>query len=115
MSTPSTLHRHFPHSLFALAVMGFFSQNAIAQDGVIQQGTDPKTLPTIVVQAKSSKSNQITENDITRQFPATSASITAQQAATSINVVNTEDALKYLPNVLVRTRYIGDTNAPLAT
>ena len=115
MSTPSTLHRYFSHSLLALAVMGFFSQNAIAQYGVIQQETDPKTLPTIVVQAKSSKSNQIKENDITRQFPATSASITAQQAATSINVVNTEDALKYLPNVLVRKRYIGDSNAPLAT
>jgi iron complex outermembrane receptor protein len=115
MSTSSTLHRYFPHSLLALAVMGFFSQSAIAQDGVIQQETDQKTLPTIIVQAKFSKSNRIADNDITRQFPATSASITAQQAATSINVVNTEDALKYLPNVLVRKRYIGDTNAPLAT
>ncbi|MBC7752222.1 MAG: TonB-dependent receptor [Candidatus Saccharibacteria bacterium] len=110
--------RTFPQNLLAIAVMGLFSQSAVAKGDVksTHQNVDTSTmLPTIVVKAKTSKSNQVVENDITRQFPATSASITAQQAATSINVVNTEDALKYLPNVLVRKRYIGDTNAPLAT
>ena len=110
------LYQSFPQTLLALAVTGIFSQNATAHDGVVHQDVDtPNTLPTIVVKAKVSKSKQIADNDITRQFPATSASITAQQASTSINVVNTEDALKYLPNVLVRKRYIGDSNAPLAT
>lgn len=116
MNTNSLLSRSFPRSILALAVMGFFSQNVAAQDGVVhQEENTPQTLPTIIVIAKTSKTNQIADNDITRQFPATSASITAQQAATSINVVNTEDTLKYLPNVLVRKRYIGDSNAPLAT
>jgi len=117
MNTRISLSRSFPRTLLTLAVMGFFSQTVTANDDVTtHQETDSShTLPTIVVKAKTSKTNQVAKNDITRQFPATSASITAQQAATSINVVNTEDALKYLPNVLVRKRYIGDTNAPLAT
>jgi iron complex outermembrane receptor protein len=33
----------------------------------------------------------------------------------SVNVVNTEDALKYLPSLVVRKRRIGDQQAPLAT
>lgn len=117
MNTTISLSRSFPHTLIALTVMGFFSQAVTANDEVTthQEADSSHTLPTIVVKAKISKTNQVAENDITRQFPATSASITAEQAATSINVVNTEDALKYLPNVLVRKRYIGDTNAPLAT
>lgn len=117
MNNTISLSRSFPRTSLALAVMVFFSQSAVADDATHSpQNVDTQnTLPTIIVKAKNSKSNQIADNDITRQFPATSESITAKQAATAINVVNTEDALKYLPNVLVRKRYIGDTNAPLAT
>jgi len=49
------------------------------------------------------------------QLPATSESVTAAQMAESINVVNTEDALKYLPSLIVRKRNFGDQQAPLAT
>jgi iron complex outermembrane recepter protein len=109
----------FPQVLLGLVVMGFFSHSAIAQDAqdaLVLQATDTtQSLPTIVVKAQSNNPNPVADRDITRQFPASSASITAQQASTSINVVNTEDALKYLPSVMVRKRYIGDTNAPLAT
>jgi iron complex outermembrane recepter protein len=49
------------------------------------------------------------------QLPVKTASITRSQLETTINAVNTEDALKYLPDVLVRKRHIGDTQAPLAT
>ncbi|GAC1371018.1 MAG: TonB-dependent receptor [Aquirhabdus sp.] len=116
MKTSTALNRHFPQSLLALAVLGLISQTAAAHDGVVHQDADSShTLPTIVVKAKNSKSNQIVANDITRQFPATSASITAQQSKTAINVITAEDTVKYLPSVLVRKRYIGDTNAPLAT
>jgi len=47
--------------------------------------------------------------------PSTQAGIDADTIATTINAVNTEDALKYLPSLLVRKRHIGDTQAPLAT
>lgn len=49
------------------------------------------------------------------RVPASSASVTADDLADKVNVFNTEDALKYLPSLLVRKRYIGDTNAPVAT
>jgi iron complex outermembrane receptor protein len=43
-------------------------------------------------------------------LPTTSESRTAEQLRQQ-NFVNVEDALKYLPNVTVRKRYIGDRNA----
>ncbi|NIJ08225.1 iron complex outermembrane receptor protein [Sphingomonas vulcanisoli] len=45
----------------------------------------------------------------------TRATIDATTIAERINLVNTEDAFKYLPSLLVRKRHIGDTQAPLAT
>ncbi|OYY68880.1 MAG: TonB-dependent receptor [Sphingomonas sp. 28-63-12] len=49
------------------------------------------------------------------QSPATTASVTAAQIDTVINGPGIEDALKYLPSLLVRKRNIGDQQAPLAT
>ncbi len=47
--------------------------------------------------------------------PSSSATITADQIATTINAVNVEDSLKYLPSLVIRKRHIGDTQAPIAT
>lgn len=47
--------------------------------------------------------------------PSSRAVITADQVATTVNAVNVEDTLKYLPSLIVRKRHIGDTQAPLAT
>jgi iron complex outermembrane receptor protein len=47
--------------------------------------------------------------------PSTAATIDAATAAATINAVNVEDEVKYLPSLLVRKRHIGDTQAPLAT
>ncbi len=47
--------------------------------------------------------------------PATVESVDAERLRETVNVVNTEDALKYLPSLLVRKRHVGDTQAPLAT
>jgi iron complex outermembrane receptor protein len=49
------------------------------------------------------------------QLPATTESVTRQQIGETINVMNTEDALKYLPSLIVRKRNFGDQYAPLAT
>jgi len=49
------------------------------------------------------------------QLPVTTESVTAAQMAETINVMNTEDALKYLPSLIVRKRNFGDQQAPLAT
>ena len=49
------------------------------------------------------------------QIPATTESVTRGQIDETINVMNTEDALKYMPSLIVRKRNFGDQYAPLAT
>jgi iron complex outermembrane receptor protein len=43
-------------------------------------------------------------------IPTTTESITAAEIARTINATDAQDALKYLPSLLVRKRYIGDYN-----
>lgn len=47
--------------------------------------------------------------------PATTATISADTIRDTVNAKNVEDAIKYLPSLIVRKRHIGDTQAPLAT
>jgi iron complex outermembrane receptor protein len=47
--------------------------------------------------------------------PNSTASVDAETLQTTTNVINTEDALRYLPSLLVRKRHVGDTQAPVAT
>ncbi|MCA0212049.1 MAG: TonB-dependent receptor [Proteobacteria bacterium] len=78
----------FPFSPFA------FAQTAEAPSrelGVVTiTGGQPTSLPT--------------------QIPTTIEGVTREQIEHSINATDSEDALKYLPSLLVRKRYIGDYN-----
>ena len=47
--------------------------------------------------------------------PTTTASVTADIVARTVNVLTPEDALRYMPNVLIRQRHIGDTQSPITT
>ncbi|HEY0315374.1 MAG TPA: TonB-dependent receptor [Sphingomonas sp.] len=47
--------------------------------------------------------------------PSSRATVDAKTIAATANAVNVEDAVKYLPSLIVRKRHIGDTQAPLAT
>ena len=51
-----------------------------------------------------------TPTSLPTQVPATMAGITARQIEETVNASDSEDALKYLPSLLVRKRYIGDYN-----
>jgi iron complex outermembrane receptor protein len=44
------------------------------------------------------------------QIPTTMEGVTREQLEQTINATDSEDALKYLPSLLVRKRYIGDYN-----
>ena len=44
------------------------------------------------------------------QIPTTIEGVTREQIEHAINATDSEDALKYLPSLLVRKRYIGDYN-----
>lgn len=44
------------------------------------------------------------------EIPATTESITHEEIERTVNATDSEDALKYLPSLLVRKRYVGDYN-----
>ncbi|MCC6928731.1 MAG: TonB-dependent receptor [Gemmatimonadaceae bacterium] len=52
---------------------------------------------------------------ITRLTLPVTASITAQRVRETVNLVDTPDAVKYLPSVFIRKRNNGDTQAVMAT
>ncbi len=47
--------------------------------------------------------------------PSTQATVDASRIATTVNAASVEDAIKYLPSLVVRKRHIGDNFAPIAT
>jgi iron complex outermembrane receptor protein len=47
------------------------------------------------------------------KLPQTSETVTRERMDNAINLMVTEDAIKYMPSIQVRSRYIGDTNAPV--
>ncbi len=50
-----------------------------------------------------------------QNLPTTTQSVTADVIAKTINVFTPEDTIKYLPNVLIRQRHVGDTQSPVTT
>jgi iron complex outermembrane receptor protein len=81
---------------------------AASLGGVAWADDDAATVSPLTVTAEPTTSQS-------PQLPVKTASITRETLAKTINAINTEDALKYLPDVLVRKRHIGDTQAPMAT
>lgn len=49
------------------------------------------------------------------RFPATQSTISSKRVQKTVNAVDVEDAVKYLPSVFLRKRNFGDTQAVLAT
>ena len=78
------------------------SLHAIALASAVPVEDDPQQRPDIVVIA-----------DRTAATPR--ATVDAEDIATTVNAMNVEDTIKYLPSLIVRKRHIGDTQAPLAT
>lgn len=68
----------------------------------------PRTLPPVTVTATGA-GRPATDPDI----PSSTESVTREQLLER-NVINTEDALQYLPNLAVRKRFIGDLNSIIA-
>jgi iron complex outermembrane receptor protein len=66
------------------------------------------TVSPVIVTAPSSISN-LTD------VPNTTSTVTADQLARTISVITPEDTLRYVPNVLIRQRHIGDTQSPITS
>ena len=83
------------------ALLTTLSLNAFAQGATNNSEAPIKTLGTVTV-----TSGQPTS--LPTQIPTTIEGITGQQVEEKINAFDSEDALKYLPSLNVRKRYIGD-------
>lgn len=94
----------FRANRLALAVLATFGCCSLAQAAADGE----KQLGEMVVKGEKA-------SGVPRNLPAVSEGVTARQMEESINVVNTEDALKYLPSLQIRKRFIGDTNGIVAS
>ena len=74
----------------------------------LSEGGTATTLPSVQVQSERSISDK-------NNLPTTTESVTATRNADTVNALTVEDTLKYLPSILVRKRFPGDTQAPVAT
>ena len=81
---------------------------ALACLGALHAQAADQTLPAVTIQSEAMPAPRA-------QPGHTMESVTARQAAQTINAINTEDLLKYQPSILVRKRFTGDTQAPMAT
>ncbi|MEO7363829.1 MAG: TonB-dependent receptor, partial [Gemmatimonadaceae bacterium] len=61
------------------------------------------------------KAERDRKSALTRMTLPASASITSEKVEETVNVVDTEDAVKYLPSLFLRKRNNGDTQATMAT
>ena len=98
----------FPLTGVAVAIAALTSLTAYAQTAPdaappISSGVPVKSLGMVTI-----SSGQPTS--LPTQIPTTMEGITREQIAQTLNATDSEDALKYLPSLLVRKRYIGDYN-----
>jgi iron complex outermembrane receptor protein len=76
--------------------------------GACAADQQPATVESVIVTAPSQISNL---SDV----PNTTSTVTAEMIERTISVVTPEDTLRYVPNVLIRQRHIGDTQSPITT
>ncbi len=98
-----------PHLLASTACAVFAAASfANAATDTADIDSSPDTVSSITVTAPSSIANLA-------DAPNTISTVTADQLDKAVNVVTPEDALRYVPNVLIRQRHIGDTQSPITS
>lgn len=80
-----------------------FAQADTSPVAVAENTSPTKSLGTVTV-------NSGQPTSLPTQIPTTIEGITREQLERTVNATDSEDALKYLPSLLVRKRYIGDYN-----
>ena len=92
------------------ALLAATSALAISSAAHAQEGPIPEhpTVSPVVVTASPSLADL-------KQQPVTTETVTADMLARTVNLITPEDALRYLPDVLIRQRHVGDTQSPITT
>jgi iron complex outermembrane receptor protein len=96
-----------------VAVLALLASRAHAQQASTTRGDSVHKLTTINVTAEREDRSTIKPIQLLT-LPVT-VSITQRRAEETVNLVDAEDAVKYLPSVFLRKRNNGDTQATLAT
>ncbi|CAN5324508.1 TonB-dependent receptor [soil metagenome] len=111
----SVTPRAFTRALMLGAAVAALSHSAYAADIDMPEASSEA--------AADQDSTTVTEIEVNRarsaaaraQAPNSVESVDAATIGDTVNAMNVEDQLKYLPNVFVRKRHIGDTQAPMTT
>lgn len=108
---PPCIDRWTRRTRIAVALASVFPLSPV----VHAQAAAPGTVPTPSDSAPVKSLGVVTVSggqptSLPTQIPATMESITREQIERTVNASDSEDALKYLPSLLVRKRYIGDYN-----
>ena len=100
--------------LFLAALPVLAQADANAESNANQTSREQK--PSILQEVTVSEQPQTASQSAVEKYklPVVTESVTKEKLADKVNVINTEDAIKYLPNILVRKRYIGDKEMPVA-
>ncbi len=72
-------------------------------------------LSPVVVHAEGDATEIVVTGVRPEKPPTTTETTTAETLSRTTNVVTPEDALRYLPNLTVRQRHLGDTQSPVTT
>src|SRR5262245_36520795 len=67
------------------------------------------------IEITAAPSDQVAVKTIQMLTLPTTASLTLKQVRHTVNIVDTEDAVKYMPSVMMRKRNNGDTQAVMGT
>jgi iron complex outermembrane recepter protein len=86
-----------------------------AQATPVQAPVDTTLKPATTIGGVRVSADRDRKPVITKLTLPVSASVTATQARETVNILDTQDAVKYLPSVFVRKRNFGDTQSVLAT
>ncbi len=95
--------KKFPLSLLAASIAGI-TASAYAQTDVAFNDKPMKNLGVVTV------TNSGQPTSLPTQIPTTIEGIAKEQIEQSINAIDSEDAIRYFPSLLVRKRYIADYN-----
>ena len=105
MKTKLMQRVHCAATPIAIAIISLFT--AAAQAGSAAGETK---LETVEVKGAAATAGGLPAN-----LGANSAGYSAKELAEQVNVINTEDIVKYSPDTMTRKRYIGDRNAIIQT
>ena len=102
--------------LLALAESAAAQQDAPTTASPPAQSAEPATLPAVTVTAPAGGPQPAISPDVEKfALPQTIESIDQKKIADTINIVDSEDALKYMPSLFVRKRNYGDTQPTFST